>query len=97
MTRAEIEAERMEMYLAGKSDREIAEKTHYARETITNWRWRHRLMDRKGIEAKAREFGARMQLWQDGMTDQQIADAQNRTIQAIRAWRWKNGLEANHG
>ena len=95
MTRAETYAERMEMYLAGKTDKQIAYATHYTEGTITNWRWRHHLPD-KNCTMQI-ELAERMELWKSGMTDRQIADAQGRTPEAIYAWRKRKGLRVNHG
>ncbi len=91
------DAERLALYESGYSDKEIAQRTGYQRETITDWRGRHHLTCRRGWEQRRREWAERLRLWEAGLSDLQIARMTGRTKQAIGAWRRKEGLEANNG
>ena len=83
--------QRMELYLQGKTDREIGYITGCTGQAITDWR------KRRGLDRNYKaDSDNRMELYLEGMTDIEISRALNMNKTAIHNWRKRAGLERNY-
>lgn len=92
-------AQRMELYKAGKSDREIAEVVECSPDNIATWRGKQGLPPHPG-KAEGRHVppeqeAMRMELYKQGLTDSQAAKQCGLTTMGFARWRQRHKLPGN--
>lgn len=97
MLTQEEHARRMELYRAGLSDREMAEKLFLSQVTIQYWRKKHNLprnSRRRGVTQD--EADRMMELYRKGLSDKKIARQVGRAACTVGNWRARNGLKPHY-
>ena len=84
--------DRMRLYTAGLTDKEIATKLGVTKSVIAYWRRKNGLK----YNGPGREMGKelqkrRMELWKSGLTDTEIAQKEGVAVPTISSWRHKMG------
>jgi len=86
----EIHSVRLSLWQEGHTDKEIAEQTCYALETIRGWRHKN------GLSANSPKHCEKMTLYKQGLSDNKIATELGYASPcAIYRWRKSKGLPAN--
>jgi hypothetical protein len=84
--------ERMTLYEAGQSDKQIGNATFYTSAAIASWRYRLGLPINKFNKALDKQ---RMELYLLNKSDSEIADATDRTKSGVQHWRKSNNLPSH--
>lgn len=92
-------AERMELYNAGMSDREIAEVVGCTPDNIATWRGKKGMPPNpgndKGRHVPPEQEALRMELYKQGLSDSQAAEQCGLTTMGFARWRQRHKLPAN--
>lgn len=93
----EEHARRMDLYRAGLSDREMAEKLFLSRATIHYWRKKHNLpSNSRQRRITQGESDRMMELYRQGLSDKKIARQVGRAACTVGNWRARNGLKPHY-
>ena len=92
-TAAKMDCEKaMELYNAGMSDGQMAEKLGVSRQAVSGWRVKNRLSRPTPHKVRHAEY---MSLYERGYVDRIIAERVGVCCTTVRNWRRKHGLPAN--
>lgn len=90
--RAKLNAHRLELYKAGCTDAEIAERCGTGVSSVKHWRTANELPVNS---ARTTAYDLRRELYKQGLTDRQIADKLGVPPARISNWRNYNGWPPN--
>lgn len=88
----------MELYKAGKSDKEISEALACSTGTIRYWRRENGLksLTSSGAPKVPVDWTAAMRMYEQGQSDRQISKQLGCSSQTVHRWRWRNNLPTKH-
>lgn len=87
--------ERTELYKAGLTDSEIAERLGLTTGCVASWRQKRRLPANAKQGPPRESFPERMELYKAGLTDREIADKLHLPIATVCSWRMSRDLPPN--
>ena len=87
--------ERTELYKAGLTDSEIAERLGLTTGCVASWRQKRRLPANAKQGPPRESFPERMELYRAGLTDREIADKLHLPIATVCSWRMSRDLPPN--